>query len=93
VPVRSFPGQHFAVFPRKLIEPAILAGVPPGGTVLDPFAGSGTVGQVAEDLWRNAVLIELNPLYVAMQKNRETLRTLLAAEDSPPEGIPPGWLF
>lgn len=33
-------------------------------TVLDPFAGSGTTGQVALELGRRAVLIELNPDYV-----------------------------
>ncbi len=31
--------------PPQLIEPCILAGSPEGGTVLDPFAGSGTTGQ------------------------------------------------
>src|SRR5205823_8898219 len=41
VPVRSFPGAHFAVFPPALIRPAILAGCPKGGTVPDPFAGIG----------------------------------------------------
>jgi hypothetical protein len=33
------------------------------GTVLDPFAGSGTVGEVARKLNRNAILLELNPDY------------------------------
>jgi DNA modification methylase len=33
------------------------------GTVLDPFAGSGTVGEVARKLNRNAILLELNPEY------------------------------
>ena len=32
-------------------------------TVLDPFAGSGTVGMVANKLSRRAILIELNPEY------------------------------
>lgn len=35
-----------------------------GGVVLDPFAGTGTVGVVADILGRNAVLIEANPEYV-----------------------------
>jgi hypothetical protein len=38
--------------------------------MLDPFAGSGTTGHVAEELGRYAVLIELNPVYVEMQKRR-----------------------
>lgn len=39
-------------------------------TVLDPFGGSGTVGKVALELGRRAVLIELNPKYVEMIKER-----------------------
>ena len=50
VATRPFSGAHFAVFPPALIEPCILAGCPPGGTVLDPFMGSGTTAQVATNL-------------------------------------------
>ena len=39
-------------------------------TVLDPFGGSGTVGLVADRLQRDAVLIEINPDYALMAKNR-----------------------
>lgn len=39
-------------------------------TVLDPFAGSGTVGLVADRLGRDAVLIELNPDYVQIARKR-----------------------
>ena len=39
-------------------------------TVLDPFAGSGTVGLVADRLCRDAILIELNPEYAAMAEQR-----------------------
>lgn len=74
-----FPGAHFATFPPKLIEPCILAGCPKGGTVLDPFGGSGTVGMVAENNGRNAILIELNPKYVEMAKGRTAQRGLFTA--------------
>jgi DNA modification methylase len=63
VPNQPFSGSHFATFPEKLIEPCILAGCPAGGTVLDPFGGSGTTGRVAVKHGRNAILIELNPEY------------------------------
>lgn len=66
----SYKGAHFATFPPKLIEPCILAGCPVGGTVLDPFAGSGTTGMVALDNARFATLIELNPAYVELIKQR-----------------------
>lgn len=63
LPTACFKGAHFAVFPEKLVEPCILAGCPEGGTVLDPFAGSGTTGVVAKRLGRNFTGIELNPEY------------------------------
>jgi DNA modification methylase len=46
------------------------AGDPVPCTILDPFAGAGTVGLVAEKLGRDAILIELNPDYVEMSQRR-----------------------
>jgi len=40
------------------------------GRVLDPFGGAGTVGLVAEQLGIDATLIELNPDYAEMARNR-----------------------
>ncbi len=40
------------------------------GVVLDPFAGAGTTGIVARSLNRTAILIELNPEYIEISKNR-----------------------
>jgi tRNA G10 N-methylase Trm11 len=40
------------------------------GTVLDPFAGSGTVGVVAKKLGVSAILIEVVPEYVEIIKKR-----------------------
>lgn len=65
-----FPEAHFATFPPALVEPCVKAGCPEGGTVLDPFGGSGTTGLVADRLGRDAILIELNPEYAAMARNR-----------------------
>ena len=64
------PGAHFATYPPNLIRPCILAGCPEGGTVLDPFAGSGTTGQVAAHNQRDALLIELNSEYVSIIEKR-----------------------
>ena len=61
---------HFAVYPESLIEPLIKAGCPEGGTVLDPFAGSGTTGVVAKKLNRDAILIEISEKYVEIIKRR-----------------------
>ena len=70
VPVKPYSGAHFAVFPSELIEPCILAGAPLGGIVLDPFMGSGTTAQVAQDLGRQYIGCELNPEYGKLQKKR-----------------------
>jgi DNA modification methylase len=72
ISTRPYKGAHFATFPPALIEPCIKAGCPVGGTVLDPFGGSGTTGRVATDLGRNAVLCELNPKYVDLIRERLT---------------------
>jgi DNA modification methylase len=67
---KPYKEAHFAVFPPELIEPCVLAGCPEGGTVLDPFGGSGTTGLVADRHKRNAVLIELNNDYIDIAENR-----------------------
>lgn len=80
VATAPFADAHFATFPPELIEPCIAAGCPVGGVVLDPFGGAGTVGLVADRLQRDAILIELNPEYVAMARQRiERDATLFAA--------------
>lgn len=63
VATSGYKGAHFATFPEKLIEPCILAGSKEGGTVLDIFAGSGTVAAAADRLGRNSVSIEINEQY------------------------------
>jgi len=70
VTTKPFKGAHFATFPPDLIEPCILAGCPPEGTVLDPFGGAGTTGLVAQAHGRSAILLELNPEYAAMARQR-----------------------
>lgn len=72
VTTQPFTDAHFATFPPDLIEPCIKAGCPAGGTVLDPFAGAGTTGLVADRLQRHALLIELNPDYAGMAGQRTT---------------------
>ena len=76
VPVKPYTGAHFAVFPSELIEPCILAGAPVGGIVLDPFMGSGTTAQVAQDLGRQYIGCELNPAYEKLQKKRTAQTSL-----------------
>jgi site-specific DNA-methyltransferase (adenine-specific) len=53
-----------------LIRPCILAGAPVGATILDPFSGSGTTGQVALEVGRRYLGIELNMSYVDLTIER-----------------------
>lgn len=57
---QPFSEAHYATFPPELVERCLRAGCPPGGIVLDPFGGAGTVGLVADRMQINSVLIELN---------------------------------
>ena len=60
IPTQPYPGSHYAVFPPELIRRPILATVPEGGTVLDPFIGSGTTAQVARRFGRRTIGVDLN---------------------------------
>ncbi len=66
---------HPAAFPRELARRCILLGSRVGDIVLDPFGGSGTTGLVAAELGRKAILIELNPTYVEMGRERTRYAT------------------
>lgn len=70
--VNTYPYKdaHFATFPPKLVKPMILAGAPVGGVVLDPFLGSGTTVQVAQDLGRIGIGLDLKPEYLQMARKR-----------------------
>jgi DNA modification methylase len=70
IPLSKYRGAHFAVFPEKLVENCIKASTRPKDVVLDPFAGSGTVGVVAAKFQRSFVLIELNSEYCKLIENR-----------------------
>jgi DNA modification methylase len=70
VTVKRYAESHFATFPKELIEPCVFAGCPEGGTILDPFGGSGTTAEVALENNRNAILIELNPEYIKIAEKR-----------------------
>ena len=78
VPPASHSEAHFATFPPDLIKPCILAGSKSGDTILDPFGGSGTTAQVALELGRKAISIELNPEYVKLIEQRTNVTYGLA---------------
>lgn len=77
VTTKPYKAAHFATFPPDLIQPCILAGCPEGGTVLDPFLGSGTTAMVAQRNGCRCIGIELNPEYVKLAEKRIRQRMLL----------------
>jgi site-specific DNA-methyltransferase (adenine-specific) len=56
--------------PVSCILPLIEYSCPPKGTILDPFAGSGSTGLAAKQLDRNAILFEIDPEYVTLAEKR-----------------------
>jgi len=62
--------EHFAMFPRELVETMMEAGCPKNGVVLDPFLGSGTTCIIAKQTGRSYVGIELNPEYAKIAEKR-----------------------
>ena len=65
-----FAEAHFATMPPELARRCILAGSRKGDVVLDPFGGAATTALVAMQHGRRALLCELNPEYVEIQRRR-----------------------
>jgi len=70
VPTAQFSDAHFATFPPELVRPCIRAGCPVGGTVLDPFMGSGTTAMVAVEEGRNWVGFDLDERAIGWTEGR-----------------------
>ena len=70
VSTKPFKGAHFATFPPDLIKPCVEAGCKPGGIIIDPFFGSGTVGVVAVETDRHYIGIDINGEYIALAEDR-----------------------
>src|SRR5713226_2021650 len=65
-----YPESPYAVFPEALVELPIRATCPRGGTVLDPFVGSGTTVVVALRLGRKAIGIDASADCLEFTKRR-----------------------
>jgi DNA modification methylase len=72
-PVRHEDGGHPAPMPLELARHCVSIGCPPGGTVLDPFAGIGTTLVAAVENYRHAVGIDLSPYYLSLARQRLSL--------------------
>lgn len=71
IPSEPFDDAHFAVMPSALAVRCVLAGSRLGGIVLDPFFGSGTVGEVAEQFGRRWFGIDLAYESVSRKRTKQ----------------------
>ena len=83
IPTVPFAGAHFAVMAPALAERAILAGCKPGGTVLDPFSGSGTTGMVAARHGHRYVGIDASEDYLDLSLRTRLRQGALIEGDTP----------
>ncbi len=62
--------ENEAPYSVKVVEPLIRAWCPVGGTVLDPFCGSGTTLSVAHRLGRNSIGFEIRKSQIELTRRR-----------------------
>lgn len=70
LPTHPYKGAHYATWPSELLPLFIKSMCPEGGTVLDPFAGSGTTLAVATGHGRNAIGIDLDERNLKLARQR-----------------------
>jgi site-specific DNA-methyltransferase (adenine-specific) len=68
--IRPAANHHPTVKPLSLCEWLVTLVTPPGGTILDPFMGSGSIGCAAERLGFNYIGFDLDEEYVAIARRR-----------------------
>jgi|10_taG_2_1085330.scaffolds.fasta_scaffold86237_2 DNA modification methylase len=74
---KPYKGSHYAAMPPALVEKCVKAGCPKGGIVMDPFLGSGTVAQVAEDHGRQWLGFDLDERNEQLIRERTSQTSLL----------------
>ena len=84
--------DHFAAFPMEWPRRIISGWCPDGGTVLDPFGGTGTTALVAHALDRHGISVDLSSDYCRLARWRTTdpAQIAKAAEQPKPQPIPDG---
>ena len=53
----------------------------PGGTILDPFCGGGSILRAAQDEGRNYIGIDINPVYCEITKKMTAQESLILTEE------------
>jgi site-specific DNA-methyltransferase (adenine-specific) len=80
--------DHPTQKPVEVIKRMVLSSCPPGGTVLDPFAGSGPTVEVCVRTKRHCIAFEINPNYCELIRRRAAkalsdTTSVLALDDNP----------
>lgn len=83
VATQPFSAGHFATMPPTLAERCIQAGCKPGGTVLDPFSGSGTTGLAASRHGHPYIGVDLNREYLDLSLRTRLSQGSLLTESTP----------
>lgn len=73
------PNDHPCAYPKDIAGRPILSSCPPGGTVIDPFMGSGTTLRFAKDTDRKGIGIEKEERYCEMAAARMAQEVLFGA--------------
>ena len=76
----TFSKKHSAVFPKELCQKVIEYYSYVGDLVFDPFAGSGTLGLVAQEIDRNFILTEVDNQYFSSMKELLTSPNLFQSK-------------
>lgn len=81
IATQPFAEAHFAVMPPELARRAVVSGCKPGGTVIDPFSGSGTTGLVAQRNGRKYVGIDISADYLDLSLRTRLQQGVLSFEE------------
>jgi len=84
LPLQQTKYKHTAVFPEKLVQSLLeMTYIDYGDTILDPFAGTGTVGVVVNRYSKNlnTILIEKSSEYIEIIKERLHVNNTIEVED------------
>ncbi|MEN3012869.1 MAG: DNA methyltransferase [Dictyoglomus thermophilum] len=96
IPLQQTPWEHTAVFPEKLVEEMLnRTNLNEGDLILDPFAGTGTVGAVVEKIRGGlfskrifSIMIEKGDTFIDIIKKRVGIKDIKKVGDVPYEWKP-----
>jgi len=91
IPLQQTPWKHTAVFPEKLVEEMLnRTNLSDGDTVLDPFAGTGTVAVVVKKIRSRlfpkkvySIMIEKGDIFIDIIRKRASIKDIKKVDDVP----------